>query len=221
MNSRIKHQNRRGFTLIELLVVVAIIAVLVAMLLPALNQAREAGKAAVCASNLRQIGIRFQTYATEYNGMLPRPYVSEDRYRWWIAFCLLYYGASDVAHIDSSMIAILHCPSDVPDSSRSYGMNNYINNDNAYGWWSKGWIYGVDRFPDPTKTVLAADNMGNDGVVPWVWGSASIFPRHSDKANILFCDGHVVSYGGYPIIDPPDWEQRYILDGTIWDLRKY
>ena len=61
--------NRQsGFTLIELLVVVAIIAVLVAMLLPSLQKARETGKSAICLSNLRQLYLANVNYANDYNG---------------------------------------------------------------------------------------------------------------------------------------------------------
>src|ERR1051325_1889166 len=59
-----------GFTLIELLVVVSIIAVLMAMLFPALQRAREAAKRAVCASNLRQIGVFMKLYEADSGGWI-------------------------------------------------------------------------------------------------------------------------------------------------------
>lgn len=55
----------KGFTLIELLVVIAIIAVLMAMLMPALNRAREQGKRAACLNNLRQLGLAWILYADD------------------------------------------------------------------------------------------------------------------------------------------------------------
>ena len=55
-----------GFTLIELLVVIAIIAILAALLLPALNRAREQAKQSACQSNLKNIGLAMQMYATDY-----------------------------------------------------------------------------------------------------------------------------------------------------------
>lgn len=66
---------RRAFTLIELLVVVAIIALLAGMLLPALKSVKDAARGAICASNMRQIGMSVVAYAGEWDGCLPYSYI--------------------------------------------------------------------------------------------------------------------------------------------------
>ncbi|MFC1604334.1 type II secretion system protein [Planctomycetota bacterium] len=63
--------KQQGFTLIELLVVIAIIAILMTILMPALQKVREQGKKIVCSNNQKQIGISFNMYGSENDNKLP------------------------------------------------------------------------------------------------------------------------------------------------------
>jgi prepilin-type N-terminal cleavage/methylation domain-containing protein/prepilin-type processing-associated H-X9-DG protein len=74
--------RRAGFTLIELLVVIAIIAILAAMLLPALAKAKDAAKKTQCANNMKQLQLCYQMYLGDSNDRLPLNFVGGSPYNW-------------------------------------------------------------------------------------------------------------------------------------------
>jgi len=82
-----RHRPNRctGFTLIELLVVIAVLSILVAILLPSLNMARNLGKRVVCASNLKQMGLAWQLYLDDNDHSFPRYPSAHVRYGGWPA----------------------------------------------------------------------------------------------------------------------------------------
>lgn len=77
------YRPRPAFTLIELLVVVAIIAILIAILLPALSQARDAGRTVVCLANVKQIGVGANAYANDFKGQIWESGNATPVYRFW------------------------------------------------------------------------------------------------------------------------------------------
>lgn len=125
-NWGIARRDVGGFTLVELLVVIGIIALLIAMLLPSLNRAREQARVAACLSNQRQIALAVIMYAGENKGS-PPPYghfvnasyaEAPDSY-WWIL--LARYAGGPEAYLG---IRIARCPSErEPTRFGTYGLN--------------------------------------------------------------------------------------------------
>jgi len=134
--------KRSAFTLVELLVVIGIIAVLISLLLPALNSARRSARTVGCASNMRQIGQAMMNYVAENGGLLPfgAIYYELDRQTVWDDLLHQYLGGTQARSgvlqraITPNAPSVLRCPEDqfdrpiwaLPGSVRSFSMPQSI-----------------------------------------------------------------------------------------------
>ena len=200
---------KKHFTLIELLVVIAIIAILAAILLPALNSARERGRAASCLNNLKQIGLAVDMYASEYDEYYhtnsDKTNVSSGaKYEWGNVLGQLGYLPTDRT--------VIRCPSiqlatDTNNGVGTYGVNIRFhkgmvrNNPNAGGWYTAGFACRKDlvrpaEYPTHIDTVGVKCEARYIGYAYYQianvdgYNSGLPFCVHANKSHAVFADGH-------------------------------
>lgn len=215
------HAWKIHFTLIELLVTIAIIALLAAILLPALNAAREKANKISCTSNLRQVGYAMMGYIGDNDDFYPRARASDDSsYVCWPKHFI--YNAKYINY------KALLCP------VAKNAMGSYYS-----GQWEQGHIYPLNtieswqyanyainyrEFGDdanaanaaktrasevkrPASFIVATESgNGNfDSIArPFMrvdnysnWGYCTVYPRHQKDVNVLWGDGHCTTIVGY------------------------
>lgn len=137
---------RGGFTLVELLVTVAIIGLLVALLLPAVQAARAAARRTQCANHLKQLGLAVQLFAEANDGAFPRTHVSDDES--WIVTTSPY-----IEDLESVRI----CPNDAKGDdwrrldSTSYLINEYVARPMHPSF---GAVETIDQLSATSKTIV-------------------------------------------------------------------
>ena len=180
-----KQSNRKKFTLIELLVVIAIIAILAAMLMPALQQAREAGRNANCISNVKALGNWWQLYTDDNNGeLMPGRFAtpSFNGHAVWYEYVYVAYGKGVLSK--STPVAVankfknLTCPNDTKPQTRyaslslylSYGLNPYL------GFTDTAWLSKTTNFLRKVKPGI--QNLNKVVVIGDTW-RAYRFPENA------------------------------------------
>ncbi len=217
-NPKSKIQNHKwGFTLIELLVVVAIIAVLIALLLPAIQESREHAKTIACGSSWRQIGVYAQMYRNDHSMMPPVSRTNGDPatiYDWTPGneqFC--GYGTFQYLTPQYNIQFVYHLPSS-QEKGRARGIffdpfgksltdGALLNIDYCLPYTCPGsiepWVDPASTYPwptknyddDPARTALGVCDIFYSQVHHMYMYTDMVPDGHNSKGvNVLFLDGH-------------------------------
>ena len=203
------------FTLIELLVVIAIIAILASMLLPALSKARQAAQSIKCVSNVKQMCLGANIYASENDNYLPGSWVgSNGKTNAWNTTwgtggylfndIVLWWGDGDkenwMGQIWRSGIdkAVFVCPSKTCDTSSSIA--DYMRNTDYLVGYSTPWLFynmNIGAAKRPTDQVIVLDSTIQQSYYLTAPGAANELDftkaMHGDKWSLGFVDGHAES----------------------------
>ncbi|MFC1762963.1 type II secretion system protein [Planctomycetota bacterium] len=192
----------KAFTLIELLVVIAVIAVLMAILMPALNRAREQGKRAVCLNNLKQLTLAWIMYADDNYGKICAANVGHSDWGWVGSMETTDPIEDQIAAMKSGMLypycsdlKLYKCPTGIRGEIRTYSIVSSMNTN--VGSSEKGKVFkNRNRIPRPSDRIVFVDEgkISNHAYnVHYDLPSWKDRPplRHGNGTNFSYVDGRI------------------------------